>query len=307
MDSLEVFNPEDACGLLAGAGFRFRPSDVKVEAREERWLIRLPAQRVAWFAASKSGLRRLQTERRVLRLLESRCAFRAPRILFESSNGEFDVRATVPGVTDPSHVYAQVRDRPDLAAQIGTAVGAILSEQHARICAADVAGWLPGRPGWPESRQWVRERLGRVVDDPRLVNEAEAVMDAYEGVSVSEADQALVHTDVGLHNLAIDSASYAVQGIFDYDGAAWADRHHDFRYLVFDFDRYDLLEAAQSVYEGVVGQRIQRNRVLLYNAACAVTYLAYRAGTKPEERSCGRTLAEDLLWSKHAISRVLTS
>jgi hypothetical protein len=262
---------------------------------------------VAWFAASENGLRRLQTERRVLRLLEARCTFRVPHVLFESTTGEFDVRAMVRGGSDPWHIYAEVRDSVDLSVQLGTAVGTILSEQHSRVDAADVTGWLPRRPAWPEPREWVRERLGAVVDDRRLITAAEAVMDAYEEVSVCDADRALVHTDVGLHNLAIDSASYAVHGIFDYDGAAWADRHHDFRYLVFDFDRYDLLEAALSAYEPVVGHRIQRDRVLLYNAACAVTYLAYRAGTKPEERSCGRTLAEDLRWSKHAIAKVLKS
>jgi hypothetical protein len=74
---------------------------------------------------------------------------------------------------------------------------------------------------------------------------------------------------------------------------------------VFDFDRYDLLDAARSVYEPVVG-RIQRDRVLLYNAACAITFLAYRAGTDPEERPCGRTLAEDLRWSRKAIARVMS-
>jgi hypothetical protein len=43
---------------------------------------------------------------------------------------------------------------------------------------------------------------------------------------------------------------------------------------------------------------------LLYNAACAVTFLAFRADREPEERWCGRTLAEDLHWSKLAIARV---
>jgi hypothetical protein len=75
---------------------------------------------------------------------------------------------------------------------------------------------------------------------------------------------------------------------------------------VFDPERYELLEAASSVYESAIGYRIQRDRVLLYNAACAVTFLAYRVGTKPEERSCGRTLAEDLRWSRHAIAKVLS-
>jgi hypothetical protein len=32
-----------------------------------------------------------------------------------------------------------------------------------------------------------------------------------------------------------------VHGLFDYEGAAWADRHHDFRYLAFDLDRDELL------------------------------------------------------------------
>jgi hypothetical protein len=63
----------------------------------------------------------------------------------------------------------------------------------------------------------------------------------------------------------------------------------------------DLLEAARAAYEPVVGVVLSTERVLLYNAACAVTFLAYRAGTGPEERSCGRTLAEDLRWTRAAL------
>jgi Ser/Thr protein kinase RdoA (MazF antagonist) len=302
-----ALSPDIACAVLAEAGLAFAPSDVHVEAREERWVVHLPGPQLAWFAASPQGLQRLQTERRVLRLLAARCTFRVPLVLFESAAGDFDVRAMVPGESDPWRLYAAVRDSVKLARQHGTAVGTLLAEQHARIGAADVAGWLPRRPAWPEPRAWVCARLRHVVDDPGLRASAAAVMEAYERVPVSEADRALVHTDVGVHNLGFDPQSHTVHGIFDYDGAAWADRHHDFRYLVFDFDRYDILEAAVAAYEPVVGHRIQRARVLLYNAACAVSFLAYRAGTPPEERSCGRTLAEDLRWSRLAIARAIAS
>lgn len=122
---------------------------------------------------------------------------------------------------------------------------------------------------------------------------------------VADADRALVHTDVGFHNLGIDPRTFAVQGIFDYEGAAWADRHHDFRYLVFDFDGYDTLDAASETYESATGYAIQRGRVLLYNAACAVTFLAFRAGISPDVRWCGRTLAEDVRWSQHAVTSAL--
>jgi hypothetical protein len=33
--------------------------------------------------------------------------------------------------------------------------------------------------------------------------------------------------------------------------------------------------------------------------------VAHRAGTRPEERCCGRTLAEDLRWTRAAIGRAL--
>jgi aminoglycoside phosphotransferase (APT) family kinase protein len=228
-------------------------------------------------------------------------------VLFESRDEEFDVRAMVPGSIDPWAVYAEARDDSRRAIQLGTAIGAILAEQHSRISASDVREWLPAAPSWPEPRDWISERLPRVIDDADLIARASYVMEAYESVSLEETDRALVHTDVGFHNLGIDPKSFAVLGIFDYDGAAWADRHHDFRYLVFDLDRYEMLDAATSVYEPVVGCSIRRDRVLLYNAACAISYLAYRAGTEPGERSCGRTLAEDLQWSKHAIAKALAT
>lgn len=306
MAPLESLDPARASQLLGAAGLDLRPSELSVEAHEERWLVRLPNRQLAWFAASAPGLARLRAERRVLRLLEARCSFAAPRVLFESADGELDVRSMVPGTRDPFSVFVEARARRELAVEMGRAIGAILAEQHSRIGAADVAEWLPLRPAWPEPRDWIRERLPRVVDDGGLIARAEAVIDTYESVAVEDSDRALVHTDVGFHNLGIDPHSFAVHGIFDYDGAAWADRHHDFRYLVFDLDRYEMLDAAAAAYATVVGYEIQRSRVLLYNAACAVSFLAYRAGIRPDVRWCGRTLPEDIAWSEHAIAKALT-
>src|SRR6516162_8424704 len=122
----------------------------------------------------------------------------------------------------------------------------------------------------------------------------EQVIERYEVVPVGPEDRALIHGDVGLHNLALNPATDAVNGIFDYDSAAWADRHHDFRYLLFDEEREDMLDSALEVYEPATGLQINRDRVRLYNAACAISYLAFRIGTPPDQRSCGRTLSEDL-------------
>jgi len=297
--------PDLACEALATVGLRLAAETVLVERREHRWLVRLPGERLAWFAASAGSEGRLATERQVLRLLERRCSFAAPRILLEAPHGGFDVRTMVPGAVDPWRVFSVARDDSAVAARLGQAIGTILAQQHQRIRATDVTGWLPQRLGWPESNDWIQERLPQVIDDAGLAADARSLMERYETIEVDEADRALVHGDVGFHNLAIDPSSFAVQGIFDYEDPAWVDRHHDFRYLVFDLDRFDLLEAALAVYEPAVGRTISRSRVLLYNAACAITFLAYRAGSAPDQRPCGRTLAEDLRWTRHAIARAL--
>jgi aminoglycoside phosphotransferase (APT) family kinase protein len=147
--------------------------------------------------------------------------------------------------------------------------------------------------------------MPRVLHDAALQEGIDAVLSAYDAAEPAADDRVLVHGDLGLHNLAVDPETYAVRGVFDWDGAAWADRHHDFRYLIFHPVNDALLEAAIAVYEPVVGRTISRARVALYNAACAIGFLADRAGTAPEDRPCGRTLAEDLAWTRDAVTRAL--
>jgi hypothetical protein len=303
MNFVANLTAQAACEALRGAGMTCSPEEVRILAREERWAVSLPGERIAWFPASELGNKRLAVERRVLRLLAARCSYQAPRILFVSACG-FDVRQMVPGRCDPWDLFHRCKADWRLAQRIGRSIGAILAEQHAKIVEVDVAGWLPQRVAWPEASHWMGERLPQVVNDHALLGVMEQVVERYEAVLVGLKDRALVHGDVGLHNLAFDPATDTVNGIFDYDSAAWADRHHDFRYLLFDVDREEMLDSALEVYEPVTGRQISRDRVRLYNAACAISYLALRTGTPPDQRSCGRTLAEDLRWVDTALSKV---
>ena len=292
MDYIANLTPEIAREMLQAAGLCCSPDEIQIVAREERWVVALPGDRLAWFAASKSGSRRLAVERRVLRLLGERCSFRMPRTLLVSESG-FEIRHMVPGLCDPWGLFERCKQDSELAQRIGRSLGAILAEQHTAISEAEVTGWLPRRVAWPEQSGWIRERLPDVVDDQDLVAIMGRTIERYEAVAVDAGDRVLVHGDVGLHNLALDPETDRVNGIFDYDGAAWADRHHDFRYLLFDVSREDMLDAALAVYEPATGRKLDRGRIRLYNAACVISYLAFRSGTRPEQKSCGRTLAED--------------
>ena len=302
MSIYAVLTPAAACRALREAGFSHPAEALHIDAREERWAVSLPDGHIAWFPASEAGATRLAVERRVLGILASRCSFRVPEILFVSNSG-FDVRRMVPGRCDPWGLYRRCQADRRLAQKIGRAIGQILVEQHTRIVEADAAGWLRQRVPWPETGAWIGERLPSVIDDRGLIRALADVIDEYEGMAVGAADRALVHGDLGLHNLTLDQAD-AVNGVFDYDGAAWADRHHDFRYLLFDVGREDMLDAALRIYEPAVERRLDRNRIRLYNAACAIGYLAFRAGVPPEQKSCGRTLVEDLQWARAALAKL---
>jgi len=273
-----------------------------LEAREDRLLVRLGDDRLAWFPANGRGRERLMRERRVLRLLAERCSFRVPRLLFESAEG-WDVRAAVPGTVDPWQLYGRVRVDSGLARRIGATLGQMLAEQHSRIRPDELVGWLSEQPDWPAPAITLRGGLAEVVADRQLLGELEAVLDANERAPVAADDRVLVHGDLGLHNIAVDAAG-AVEGIFDYDGASCSDRHHDFRYLLFDECNEAMLEAALAVYEPVVGRRLSRARIRLANAACAIGFLADRHGTPAEARPAGRTLAEDLQWVRAALGRL---
>src|SRR4029453_10478068 len=89
-----------------------------------------------------------------------------------------------------------------------------------------------------------------------------------------------------------------------YTGASWADRHHDFRYLIFHHEHEAALDAALATYEPAVGLALRRERIRLYNAACAIGFLAYRSGVPPDREWCGRTLEGDLKWVRGAMAHL---
>jgi hypothetical protein len=290
-----------ACEALRATGLTLSPSDLKLEQRDERWAVTLPGDRMAWFPSGQSGLRRLALERRVLRLLAERCTFRTPTVLYEHPDG-FDVRAIVPGIGEPWPLFERAKRDAGLARRIGRSIGRILVEQHTRIKREDVAGWLPERLNWPEPRESVMERIAGIVDDPAFVAAIGRMLDAYERVAVAPEDRVLVHGDLGLHNIVMQGDDVA--GVFDYDGTAWTDRHHDFRYLTCLWERETMLEAALEIYEPAVGRKLDRRRIDLYNAACAASFLASRGDAAADERPAGRTLAEDLGWVRGALARL---
>ena len=249
-----------------------------------------------------AGERRLQVERQVLDLLLARCSFQVPRVLHVADAG-WQMRGLVPGLWDPVGLYRRTRTDRALASRIGRALGGILAEQHAAIHRQDVADWLPLRPPWPEPQDRLWASLPDLVLDAGLLRDIGYALRRYEGQLQDEVyDHVLIHGDLGFHNIALVPGTDQVAGVFDYDSASWADRHQDFRYLIFPGSEHeDELDGALEAYETATGIQLDRDRIRLCNAACAIGFLAFRSGAPPEARPCGRTLDEDLSWVSDAL------
>jgi aminoglycoside phosphotransferase (APT) family kinase protein len=295
--------PAAIAATLRDEGLDVDPAALELLPRDDRFAVRLPGARMGWFPVNLRGLRRMQRERRILDLIARHCAFAAPRVLIASEAG-WDVRAMVEGEFDPFGVYHRVIAEPDFARTVGQGFGAVLAQLHTAIPRAALAGgWLPRRPAWPPPIAWTQKRLPKVTDDAGLIDRSLKLLGRYEAAERQVAQRVLAHTDLGFHNAVIDPQSGAVAGVFDFDGAAYCDPHHDFRYLLLDETDETLLEAAVAVYEAQTGVVLDHDRLRLLNAACAVAFLAYRAGSAPDAAPAGRTLAEDLRWTSMALAR----
>lgn len=292
-----LIEPEIAASL-ARAGISEPP--LRVLERDGRLAVILPGDRIAWFPLDKAWRGELGKQRRVLRLLERHCRFEAPRVLHEDGEG-WDLRTMVPGVNDPWDVYERARKDRSLARRIGEQLGRIIADQHMNVPAAELEGWLPLLPDWP--REQDRPSIALVVEDKALLLRIDEALKQREAIVRAESVRVLTHTDLGFHNIAFDPGTFDVAGVFDYDGAAFTDRHFDFKLL--SLHRADgvepMLDGAVDIYEQLTGVAIDRGRVSLLNACEAIGFLGFRFGHAPDEDWCGRTLAEDLAWADSAL------
>jgi hypothetical protein len=79
-----------ACASLVEAGLNLSPVQVRLEARQDRWLVSLPDDRLALFPANDRGRERLAVGRRVLRLLAHQA--RSPRLELRPSDMPTGIR-----------------------------------------------------------------------------------------------------------------------------------------------------------------------------------------------------------------------
>jgi hypothetical protein len=98
-----------------------------------------------------------------------------------------------------------------------------------------------------------------------------------------ESDLVLVHGDLGTHNLAFDPVTRRVTGLYDFEGFALRDRHHDSKYL----PSYGPAVMARVLdeYRRRTGVTLRVERIRLWHLATADVVLSMARGRSRRARS----------------------
>lgn len=277
-----------------------------ISQRPNRCIAMLPNSQMAVLATSETGARLMRSERKILKALGGKASFQTPTIEKVSDDGTVDLRNMVPGNTNFNDILQRLNKDPTIAMQVTINISAILAELHNCLDHKQARELAPCHHNWPTSADWVRERLPYVVKETVMLKQIYLCLEEFEVIRVDDQDRVLCHGDPGLHNLAFDSEDLSINGIFDFEGATFNDPNWDLRYLIFgptDF-HYELVDIGIQSYQDHSDRLISKQRILLYNAISAITFLAYRKGIENDTSWCGRTYDEDLAWTQLAISKL---
>ena len=269
-----------AQAINARLALDLKPADIKLEFHEWRWVAQLPGEDIAFIPETTEAVRLLARERAVLQALVDKVSFRIPRPEILEPDTPVDVRRKVPGLTG-QQFHDEALVNPVLGDSLAVAMGEILAELHCALSRSEVERLGLDGPAWPMPVEKIRRNLHGIVD-AELEAAMHRVLDLYEATVVPEGDLVLIHGDFGSHNFAFDPESHHLCGLFDFDGVALADRHLDLKYLPSYGEA--IMAKTLAVYRQQVSVEVAIERIRLYHAAAAMSFLAWRVD-EPDRKS----------------------
>lgn len=277
-----------AVEVARGAGLDARV--VRAEIRGARVMVELPSH-VAWVALTAEATARLAIERMVLQALAGRLPVSIPSSVVHRDR--VCVRTRVSGRSGLQHHRRAVDDHAvgeAWARQFGMLFATVHTALSAEALEALIAAGLPTRPA--VDLDDVRRGAAALSSI-----KAQRLVDSYE----PGGDRTFLHGDLGSHNVVVDGQGHIV-GLYDFDEACVADRHHEFRWLP-SYGEANLA-VALAVYQGKTGVAVDIARVRRVHALAALEQYGWGLRAPEEHRRTRRTLAQTRAWAERAVEDV---
>lgn len=286
---------------LAESGYVAAGTPLRPEFRRWRWAAPLPADRIAFFADAPDSVERLRRERSVLDLLGPRLTrFAIPSVEHVSPDGRLQVRRMVEGVGATAWFggYERLRmlDASPAGRRLAGELGRALAELHGSATQAEVTalGVPVGEP-LPLALADLHQHLAGRLPDPALAPALDAVLERCAASGEEEAGYALIHGDLCAGNLVINPETGRLVGMFDFEYAAWTERHEDF-YALHSFGD-EFTARALDAYATASGVRPSIWLAALHHLCAAFHALAEALPTSDPER-----VARQLRWVRGALA-----
>jgi Phosphotransferase enzyme family len=296
--------PEDVVRMLAhlpelGSAARVAPT-----WRSWRWMVDCPGDQIAWIAEDDEGWARLRREGELIATLAA-AGCRVPRVIRVHEVARLQVRSRLPGISgyaaedlvfgESVRVPAAVRyqDNSPLT-EAGRALARDLGAEIAALHRAPVEEarslGLP-RTSYLTTLDQIERHLARsaLIRDFRTV-----VSRLRDWFAALPDDPVIALGDIQMHNLAVDPATGALVGVFDFDGAAVAHRLEDFKYLPsfgVAFTRVTL-----EAYSAAGGPPVGLDGVCQFHVLSALEHFTFVDDASPR-------WAEIIEWSHTALDR----
>jgi aminoglycoside phosphotransferase (APT) family kinase protein len=180
-----------------------------------------------------------------------------------------------------------------LAGELGRA----LAELHGSVtpAEAEALGVPMGEP-LPLAVADLHRRLAGCLPEPALAPALDAVLERCAALGEEEgAGRVLIHGDPCAANLVIDPEAGRLVGMFDFEYAAWADRHEDFYSLHSFGDAFT--ERALDAYAAASGVRPSIRWAALHHVYAAFYALAGALATADPGK-----VADQLRWVRGALA-----
>jgi hypothetical protein len=272
MPLLSPITPETVAAALRDTiGIIIAPEAIALEQSAGCRYARLSQGSLLFVAETPAGAGRLARESKLLHELAKRVHFGLPRF-HDLPDHSLQFRSPVPGAQlggdGRERAFADSPQGERLARELGRTIG----ELHNAFSRAELEalGFSTAAPVLPRPEVLRRALVGRIAPDITAL--CEALLQRYADTKPDEADIVFVHGDLWAGNIAVDLATGALNGLFDFEDAGLGDRHIDLMYLHSFGDRF--VDCAFQAYGDETGRLISKARTALYHAIAALAALA---------------------------------
>ena len=174
---------------------------------------------------TSQGVALLDREFRLLNMLQGRITTAIPVPVHYEEN--FLVYKKIPG--SPLIAYAFYRLGNKQRSKLIFDISEFLTQLHTALSPEEIASLHLTATDWPWSLEKLQAHRHYLDDNKDLADVFDSIMKIYEEELATPAEPTLIHNDMSIKNIIVDSQTGQLRGIIDFTDMALGDPHLDLR------------------------------------------------------------------------------